>query len=235
MADRMLPYSEIPITMIEADFLSASEFRVCLALHSLNFYKEIFPSQNELADKAGLSRITVVRVLDELKSKGIIEIKPRTTENGRFTTNEYSFVYGGWNEWYAKRFGDLRAPKFSGKKIILKETSVKDSETVEVVENKTPFVRAYNDFIFSDRLKADELRVFLYLKRFSNCKEIYPSYKMICERTNLSKHSVVNAINSLSEKGLLEKLETILAEGGHGSNRYLIKNDPEIREWLKNK
>lgn len=235
MADFMLPYSEIPITMIEADFLSASEFRVCVVLHSLNFYKTIFPSQTEIADKAGIARRTVIRILIELETKGIILKKSRTTDNGRFTTNEYSFAYGSWNDWHAKRFGDLRTTKLSGKKVLLTEKEVKDGDTVEVIENHVPFVRAYNDFIFSDRLKADELRVFLYLKRFSNCKEIYPSYKTICEKTNLSKHSVVNAINSLSEKGLIEKLETILEEGGHGSNRYLIKNDAEIRTWLAEK
>lgn len=228
----MRSYSEIPITMIEADFLSANEFRVCLALHSLNFYKSIYPSQSDIAGRVGLTDRTVRTVLDNLETKGIIEKRLRTTENGRFTTNEYSFAYGSWNDWYTKRFGDLRGPKISGKKISLKEREVKDDDTVEIVENKVPFVRAYNDFIFSERLKADELRVFLYLKQFANCKEIYPSYKMICDRTNLSKHSAVNAINSLSEKGLVTKIEVILEEGGHGSNKYLILNDAEIQAWL---
>ena len=37
----VIPYSEIPTSMIEADFLSANEFRVCAVLHSLNFKKQI--------------------------------------------------------------------------------------------------------------------------------------------------------------------------------------------------
>ena len=33
----------------------------------------------------------------------------------------------------------------------------------------------------------------------------------------------------------MRKIENMLNEGGKGSNKYLIKNESEIAEWLGNK
>ena len=149
-------------------------------------------------------------ILNKLEEEGIITRVYRTTDNGRFIDNEYIFACGGWNGWYSKRFGNVQQEKIKGKKIQLVE--VKDDTTINVVENRLYYVRIYNDFIYSDKLNSNELRVFLYLKQFSRCKEIYPSYKTMCSAINISKPTLINVINSLSEKGLVEKIENMLNE-----------------------
>ena len=195
--------------MIEADFLSANEFRVCAVLHSLNFKKQITISQKNIQGKTRLKKDAVVAALSKLEEEGIITKVYRTTANGRFIDNEYIFACGGWNGWYSKRFGNVQKEKIKGKKVQLVE--VKDDTTINVVENRDYYVRIYNDFIYSDKLNSNELRVFLYLKQFSYIEE-FPTYKTICSAINISKPTLINVINSLSEKGLVEKIENMLNE-----------------------
>lgn len=230
----ILPYSEIPHTMIKADFLSANEFRVCAVLHSFNFLKRIFPSQEELQEKTGLARKTLYSAIDHLEEEGIIvKFDQRTTQAGRFSTNEYKFACGGWNEWYKKRYGEEVLATLRGERVDDAYISKSDETKVEVYENRLRYVRIFNDFIYSARLNSNELRVFLYLKQFANCREIYPSYATLCRETGLSKPTVIKSILSLSEKGLVMKIEVMHEDGGKGANRYLILNDEELKDWLK--
>lgn len=230
----VIPYTEVPRSMIEADFLSANEFRVCAVLHSLNFLKHIFPSQEELQEKTGLKRDAVIGAIKKLEEEGIIvKFDQRTTKAGRFSTNEYKFACGSWDKWYQSRYGAYNIATLKGVKITAGDIPQDGEAKIEVYENKLPYVRIYNQFLYSSDLNSNEVRVFLYLKQFANCREIYPSYNTLCKKTGLSKPTIIKTIASLSEKTLLMKILQPHEDGGMGSNKYLIANDEELKQWLK--
>ena len=229
----VIPYTEVPRSMIEADFLSANEFRVCAVLHSLNFLKHIFPSQEELEKMTGLARKTLYSAIDHLEGMGIIvKFDQRTTRSGRFSTNEYKFACGSWDKWYQSRYGAYKVATLKGTKITAGDIPQDGEAKIEVYENKLPYVRIYNQFLYSPNLNSNEIRVFLYLKQFANCREIYPSYNTLCKKTSLSKPTVIKTISSLSDNTLLMNIMQTHEYCGMGSNRYLIANDEELKQWL---
>lgn len=234
MLQNYLPYTEIPHTMIEAEFLTANEFRVCAVLHSLNYLVHLFPSLEELTEKTNLKRDAVINAISHLEEEGIIvKCDQRTTKAGRFSTNEYKFVCGCWNSWYQKRFGESDGEDMiTGRKILESDIPKNDNTLIEVIENKLPYVRIFNNFLYSNKINSNEVRVFLFLKKFANCRDIYPSYATLCKKTGLSKPTIIKTITELSDKGLVVKVEVMHDDGGKGANRYLIKNDDELIDWL---
>lgn len=229
--DRADSFTNIPKSMIESSFLSPNEFRVCAVLHSYAFLKKIFPAQDEIILKTSLSADTIQRSLNKLEEEGIIVKDQRQTKNGRFSTNEYKFVCGGWDQWYEKRYGKFSLPEY--KTVVPSREELEKTEKFSIKENPLPYVHCLNDFLYSNKLNSNQLRVFLYLKQFSNCEKIYPSYATITKKVNMSRPTAVGAVTDLGAFGILKKIEVTLEEGGRGANNYLIANNSELAEWLK--
>lgn len=231
MAANIIPYTEIPVTMICADFLSANEFRICAILHSLSYKKRVTPSQAELAKKSNIALRTVQNSIDSLVEKGIIVSVEREGKYGHFTENEYKFVAGGWNAWHALKYGAVKSEKATVEAV--SEDALRAVDGISVSENPLSFVRIYNDFLYSNRLTSQQLRVFLYLKKFSHCKSIFPRYADMQSKMGISKPTAIKTIKELGDIELVTKLIQMSAtKGGYTSNEYLILNEEELKDWL---
>ena len=228
----MLTYTYIPKTMIEADFLSATEFRICAVLHSYSFFDNVFPSIAEIKAKARVAESTVFRAIQKFEELGFITKKSRFKADGGQSSNEYIFNYGGWDAWYSNKFGSNDKQQYIGEKVKL--VKISDDTQISVYENKILATKCFNDFLYTDKLDASEIRTFLYLKQFSNRKEVYSSYKMLSAKVNISKPIIIRTMNSLSEKSLVMKLNDEEITNVSGTTKYLILNDLELENWVKN-
>lgn len=228
----ILPYTDTPKSMIEADFISPNEFRLLAVLNSYAFMQSIFPAQKELAEKCNITNRTVINCLNRLRDEvGCIKSVQRISDDGGLTTNLYEFVEGSWNGWYEKNYGDGTVEEFKTEAVTTKKLYSVDG--IKVREKQIPpFVRAYNEFLYSKNLTANELRTFLYLKGFANCDKIYPKYETIMKGVGVSKQTIVNTIQTLGDKNLIFKIVQFREDGGNISNEYLILNDEELKGWL---
>lgn len=229
----MQSYTDLPKSMIEADFISPNEFRVLAVLFSYSYHKKIFPSQEELVIKTGIKTTALKSALSQLCDLGIIVKSQRTGKIGHFSTNEYTFSKGGWNNWYEKKYGEYKISKYKTSSIDENEIAVVDAFSIK--ENAEPFVRCLNDFLYTDKLTSAELRVFLYLKEFANCDIIHPKYEQITKAVSISRPTAIATIKSLGEKELIKKIIVMRDVGGNTANEYLICNNTEIAEWLRQK
>ena len=86
----------VPAALLENDELTANEKIVvtALLLHRNKKSGACYPGLARISRLASLSRMTVLRVLNSLERKGIIERKRRFTDCGDYDTNAYSM--GGW-------------------------------------------------------------------------------------------------------------------------------------------
>ena len=82
----------VPETLLQNEDLTASEKIVvtALLLHRNQKSGACYPGLARISKLSSLSRITVLRVLDSLEKKGIIERKRRFTDCGDYDTNAYS-------------------------------------------------------------------------------------------------------------------------------------------------
>lgn len=89
-------FAIVPETLLQNDELTASEKIVvtALLLHRNQKNGACYPGIARICKLASLSRVTVLRVLDSLEKKGIIERRRRFTDCGDYDTNAYSM--GGW-------------------------------------------------------------------------------------------------------------------------------------------
>lgn len=229
----MIAYTNTPKSLIEASFLSSNEFRLLAVLNTYAFMNRIFPSQEELGEKCRLSRRAVIDCLNNLRDNiGCIVSMPRSSESGRFSTNQYAFVQGSWNKWYSSRYKELAADLQGYKTEAVSKDALMSVDGIVVRENKLPYVRIWNAFLYSDKINANELRVFLYLKGYANCDHIYPKYESMMNAMGLSKNTIIKSIKDLGDKGLVQKIIQMRPEGGNTSNEYLILNDDELTDWL---
>ena len=89
-------FAMVPESLLQNDELTASEKIVvtALLLHRNQKSGACYPGLARIGRLASLSRMTVLRVLDSLEKKGIIERKRRFTDCGDYDTNAY--FMGGW-------------------------------------------------------------------------------------------------------------------------------------------
>lgn len=130
-----------------------------------------------------------------------------------------------------KRYGKFALPEY--KTVAPSKEELERTEEFCFKENPLPYVRCLNNFLYSNKLNANQLRVFLYLRQFVNCETIYPSYATITKKVNISRPTAVKAIADLGTFGIIKKIEVTLEEGGRGANNYLVANDIELIEWQK--
>ena len=57
---------------------------------------------------------------------------------------------------------------------------------------------------------------------------------MLSAKVNISKPIIIRTMNSLSEKSLVMKLNDEEITNVSGTTKYLILNDLELENWVKN-
>ncbi len=89
-------FAMVPAALLQNEDLTANEKIVvtALLLHRNQKNGACYPGIARISKLASLSRATVLRVLDSLEKKGVIERKRRFTDFGDYDTNAYSM--GGW-------------------------------------------------------------------------------------------------------------------------------------------
>lgn len=89
-------FAMVPAALLQNEDLTANEKIVvtALLLHRNQKNGACYPGIARIGKLSSLSRMTVLRVLDSLEKKGVIERKRRFTDSGDYDTNSYSM--GGW-------------------------------------------------------------------------------------------------------------------------------------------
>ncbi|MPM16322.1 hypothetical protein SDC9_62700 [bioreactor metagenome] len=103
-------FAIVPETLLQNDELTANEKIVvtALLLHRNQKNGACYPGIARIGKLASLSRMTVLRVLDSLEKKGVIERKRRFTDFGDYDTNAYSM--GGWYQGDTTPYHDDTTP-----------------------------------------------------------------------------------------------------------------------------
>lgn len=230
-------YTPVAKSLIECQELDATEFRLVAVLDSLCFFNKIFPSQAELAQKTACSVITIKRKVKSLQEKGIIAAQQRRNQDKykELSTNEYSFVKGGWDEWYHSKYGDYQSNYKSTAITSDAENSLSRGAATGIIRKPYESVYTPNELLYSDRITSGELRVYLYLMEFEACESIYPSLAMIGKKINQDRKTILMNMASLEVKGLLRKSrENLLDEKGKFcSNIYEILNFEELKSFFE--
>ena len=93
---------------------------------------------------------------------------------------------------------------------------------VKARDRERIYVKVYMDFLDSGILNLREIGMFILLKRFIDVREdsgsVYPSIKTLEERAGKRHTAIIGIINSLVEKGVVEKKQRGLTQ----TNLYLI-------------
>ncbi len=102
----------------------------------------------------------------------------------------------------------------------------------KIIVKTKPFTITSHKLICSPYLSATQLRVYLVLSTYGGYEQIFPTYKTLMKKSNLSRQTVITTLNQLEQIGLLEINSRLREDGGSASNIYIV-NDYE--EWLDNK
>lgn len=103
-------------------------------------------------------------------------------------------------------------------------------EKIKLDSEKRPFTIIYWDFIESNRLTWKEKDIFIILKKFANSNnQCFPSINTLCRLSQLSKMTVLKALNGLKEKKVISIEHRKNSNNkGHQSNLYTIYDYPEL-------
>lgn len=188
--------------LIRCDRLSSIQLRIYCVLDTYSNCEEIYLTQNILAKKAGnITRQWINKSIMDLIEIGLLEADNRFNQQGGQLSNSYYLV--DFEDWAEK--------------------------------NKISYDRYWialvNDFIFTDKLTANEWRLYNVLKTMGGYDHITPSIKELMKYTNLSRPTVVSVTESAKSKGLIttERRGTVFE--GNLPNEYFLTDE---LVWLSN-
>lgn len=86
--------------------------------------------------------------------------------------------------------------------------------------------------IFDFNLSANTIAVYCCLLMFADREKLscFPSHRMICEKCNLTKNTVIKCLRKLEEVGLVQIKSRKRWNNSNSSNIYFLC-DPSVENW----
>ena len=92
---------------------------------------------------------------------------------------------------------------------------------IKITSDQRPFVMTYWDFIESNLFDWNEKRIFIILKKFADKNnQCFPSIKILCDLSQLSRNTVKKTLQSLKEKKVIT-IEYIKDEKNNRNQSHL--------------